>query len=183
MFLPVLILSSFEYEKRILASVRFTTRFTGEKQELGELISIVDTARWAPSIGNVQPWEIILVHDPIELKKLSSLHPRGRVFEKASGVYIVVTDPEASPNHVIDGGSLMSYLALSASIRGYAVHIMALNDDPVIKSELSIPPKKHLLGLIAVGKPAEGQITIPYRKAVRDILHLNKYGVRMVQHG
>lgn len=173
------VLSSFEYEKRVLASVRFTTRFTGEKLELSELINIVDTARWAPSIGNIQPWEIILIHDPIELKKLSSLHPRGRIFEKASGIYIIVTDPEATTNHLIDGGSIMSYLSLSASIRGYAVHIMALNDDPVIKSELAIPPKKYLLGLVAVGKPVEGQVMIPFRKGVKDILHLNKYGIRM----
>lgn len=172
-------MSGFDYEKRILASIKFTTRFTGEKIELGELISIVDMARWALSIGNIQPWEIILIHDPIELKRLATLHPRGRILEKASGVFIIVTDPEVSPAHVIDGGAIMSYLALSASIRGYAVHVVSLNDDHVIKSELSIPPNKHLLGLVAIGKPIEGQVTIPIRKTVKEILHLNKYGVRM----
>lgn len=172
-------MSSFDYEKRILASIRFTTRFTGERVELGELISIVDMARWALSIGNIQPWEIILIHDPIELKKLVSLHPRGRILEKASGVFIIITDPEASPTHMIDGGAITSYLALSASIRGYAVYVIALNDDHVIKSELSIPPNKYLLGLIAIGKPVEGQVTIPFRKSVKEILHLNKYGMRM----
>lgn len=163
----------------MLASIRFATRFTGERVEIGELISIVDMARWALSIGNVQPWEIILVHDPIELKRLTALHPRGRIFERSSGVFFIVTDPESSSTHMIDGGAIMNHLALSASIRGYAVFVTTLNDDHVIKSELSIPPNKYLLGLIAIGKPVEGQATVPYRKSVREILHLNKYGLRM----
>lgn len=169
---------SFEYERRLLANVKFTTRFTGDKIELHDLIDIVDMARWAPSVGNIQPWEIILIHDPIEIKRISTLHPRGRILEKASALFIIVTNPEASKHHLIDGGSLLSYIALAASIKGYSIFILTLDDDHVLKVELNIPSNRYLLGLVAVGKGVEGYVQIPLRKTIKDILYLNKHGFK-----
>lgn len=171
-------MSGFNYERRLIANVKFTTRFTGDKVDLNDLIDIVDMARWAPSIGNIQPWEIILIHDPIEIKKLSTLHPRGRVLERASAIYVIVTDPEASKYHLIDGGSILTYLTLAASIKGFSIYILLLEDDYVFKVELNIPPNRYLLGLVAVGKGVEGYTQVPLKKAVRDILYLNKHGFK-----
>jgi len=166
------------YERKILAGLRFTRRFSGEKVSYNDLISIVEMARWAPSIGNIQPWEMIIVDDPLEILKLSRLHPYGRVFDKAGALIFVVTDPEQSPHHIVDGGCLLAYLALASSIKGYSILLINLNNDPVIRDELNIPPTKYLLGLIAVGKEEPGYGSIPPRKPVETIVHRNKYGLK-----
>jgi len=170
--------SNYGYERKILASVRYARRFTGERVDYNELISIVEMARWAPSIGNVQPWEILIVDDPMEIKKLSRLHPAGFVYEKASALFFVITDPSQSSHHIIDGGSLMAYLALASSIKGYSVLILGLDDNHVFKTELGVPPTKYLLGLVAIGREAPGVSAIMPRKPVNYIVHHNKYGLR-----
>lgn len=171
------ILEDYSYERKILASIKYTRRFTGERLDPLEIKSIIEMARWAPSIGNIQPWELIIVDDPMEIHRVARLHPAGRVFEKAGVLIFIVTDPEQSPHHIIDGGSLMAYLCLAASIKGYAVMILNLNNDPVIKSELNIPPSKYLLGLVAIGKEAGASPIMP-RKSIDMITYHNKYGLR-----
>jgi nitroreductase len=57
-------LGEYDYELRLLASIKYAHYFTEERIDRLELMSIVDMARWAPSFGNLQPWEIIVVDDP-----------------------------------------------------------------------------------------------------------------------
>ena len=171
-------MSEYGYARKIIASIRYARRFSGETIDYNELRSIVEMARWAPSIGNVQPWEIIIVDDPVEIKKLSRLHPSGLIYEKAGALFFVVTDPAQSPHHIIDGGSLMAYLALASSIKGYSVMLINLEDNHVFKTELNIPPSKYLLGLVAIGREAPGASTIAPRKPLEYIIYRNKYGLR-----
>jgi hypothetical protein len=144
----VMNMSEYDYERKIMASIRFARRFTGERVNYSELVSIIEMARWAPSIGNIQPWEVVIVDDPIEINKLSKLHPTGFMYSRASALFFVVTDPRQSSHHLIDGGSLMAYIALAASIKGYSILILPLDDNHVFKVELNIPPSKYLLGML-----------------------------------
>jgi len=85
---------------------------------------------------------VIVVDDPIEIRKLAGLHPLGYAYARAGALLFIVTDPAQSPHHVIDGSSFIAYLAVAASMRGYSVMIIPLNDDPAFKSELEILPAK-----------------------------------------
>ncbi len=171
-------MNEYDYERKILASIRFAHRFSGEKIHYMEITSIIEMARWAPSIGNIQPWELVVVDDPMEIRKLARLHPAGRIYDRAGALVFIVTDPRQSPHHIIDGGSLMSYLALAASIKGYSVLLINLDNDSVLRTELNIPPTKYLLGLVAIGKDVSGYTAIPPRKPLETIVHHNKYGLR-----
>ncbi len=169
---------SIDYERRILAGIRYSRLFVETSIDRRDILEIVEMARWAPSIGNIQPWELVIVDDKLLIHKLSRLHPAGRLFEKAAVLFFIVTHPEQSPHHLIDGGSLMAYLMLASSIKGYGVFPLQLQDDPVFKSELNIPPKLYLLGLVAVGKPAPGLRSFQPRKPLEAIIYYNKYGLR-----
>jgi len=171
------VMEAYGYERRLLAGVRYARSFTGERMDYGELRAIVEVARWAPSIENIQPWEVIIVDDPIEIRKLAGLHPLGYAYARAGALFFIVTDPTQSLHHVIDGGSFTAYLAVAASMRGYSVMIIPLNDDPAFKSELEIPPQKHLLSLVAVGREASSAVSVPARKPLEFIIHKNKYGL------
>lgn len=170
-------MSEIGYERRVIASIKYARRFSGERIEYEELLSIVEMARWAPSIDNVQPWEVIIVDDPIEIKKLARLHPEGYAYERASALFFVVVDPNQSPYYLIDGGSLLSYIALASSIKGYSVLIVGLNDDLAFKSELGVPPLKYLVGLVAIGREAAPSASLVPRKPLEYIVYHDKYGL------
>jgi nitroreductase len=168
----------YDYERRILAGIKYARRFTGESISKRDILEIIEMAKWAPSIGNIQPWEIIVVDDPLSIRKLSRLHPLGRIYDRAGALFFIVTDPEQSPHHLIDGGSLSAYIALASSIKNYTVLIIGLNDDPAFKTELNIPPKKYLLSMIAIGKSKPGDYIIYPRKPTESIIYYNKHGLR-----
>ncbi len=169
---------STEYERRLLAGIRYTRLFAETRVERRDLLEIAEMARWAPSIGNIQPWEIIIVDDPLFIRRLSRMHKLGVFFEKAAALFFIVTHPEQSPNHLVDGGSIMAYIMLASSIKGFSVLPLGLGDDPVFKRELNIPPRLNLLGVVAVGKPASGVRGLIPKKPLESIVHYNKYGLK-----
>uniref|UniRef100_A0A7C4DA52 Nitroreductase domain-containing protein n=1 Tax=Staphylothermus marinus TaxID=2280 RepID=A0A7C4DA52_STAMA len=172
-------MNDISYERRLVIGIKYAKRFTGDRIDYNELLSIIEIARWAPSIGNIQSWEVIIVEDPIEIKKLARLHPLGYIYEKAGGLFFIVVDPEQSPHYLIDSGSLIAYIALASSIKGYSVLIIDLRDNPVFKTELNIPPLKYLAALVAVGKEASSTTpSILPRKPLEHIVYRNKYGLR-----
>ncbi len=172
-------MSSYGFERRLLAGIRYARGFTKTSIDRRVLMEIIEMARWAPSIGNIQPWEVIIVDDPIQINKLTRMHPSGRLFSNASALFIVVANPESTPHYLIDAGSLLAYLALASSISGLDIMIIPLNNDPVIKAELNIPPKLYLAGMIAVGRraPTTTPLIMP-RKPIHNIIHYNKYGLK-----
>lgn len=171
-------MSDYSYERRILAGIQYARLFTPTKMDRREITEILEMSRWAPSIANIQPWEIIAVDDPIEIHRISRLHPAGRLFEEAAVLFFIVTNPDASPHHILDAGSITSYIALASSIRGWSVMIFGLQDDPVIKSELNIPPRLYLASMVAVGKRASTITYMTPRKPLNAIVYFNKYGLR-----
>jgi len=46
--------------------------FTQEDVSEEEVEKLIDAARWAPSAGNIQPWEFIIVRKP-ETKRVLSI--------------------------------------------------------------------------------------------------------------
>jgi nitroreductase len=103
----------------------------------------------------------------------------GRLLKRAAAIFFIVTDPEKSPYHLVDAGSITAYIMLSASIMGFGVMSIPLNDDPAIKGELNIPPKKYLADLVAIGRISENEVRILPRKTIEMITYHNKYGLRM----
>ncbi len=170
---------SLDYERRLLAGIKYATIFFDEKISFETIYKVLDVARWAPSYGNIQPWEIIVVDDSILIKKIAPLAPYGRRIHRASALLFIVTDPTLAPDtHIADGGSLASYIMLSASIHGLSVFSIYLNNNPVLRSILGIPPNKFLHTLIALGKSVERR---PLRqpKTLNMILYRNRYGIRV----
>ncbi len=172
-------MSEYGFERRLLAGIRYARSFIESSIDRRTLLEIIEMARWAPSIGNIQPWEIIVIDDIMEIKKIARMHPSGRLFHNAAALLAVVVNPEITPHYLVDAGSLIAYLALAASIHGYDIMIIPLNNDPVIRSELNIPPKLYLVGIVAIGKKAP--LTTPHimsRKPIHSIVHYNKYGLK-----
>jgi nitroreductase len=69
-----------------------------KKQQVPEEIveKLIDAASWAPSAGNIQPWEFVIVRKPAVKKKLAQAALNQAFVEEAPVVIVVCADEEHS---------------------------------------------------------------------------------------
>jgi nitroreductase len=136
---------------------------TGEKISDAELMSLFESARWAPSCYNSQPWRFIYAkRETLHWEKLFNLLVdfNKSWCEKAAvlGVIVSMKVFEKSGNfsvtHALDTGAAWENLALEGNSRNLVVHGMAGFDYKKAKIDLQIPDLFEVLAMFAVGKRA-----------------------------
>jgi len=76
---------------------RSVRAFDGAKDVSEKIVEgLIDAARWAPSAGNVQPWEFIVVRSPEGKKRLAEAAFNQSFIEEASVVIVVCADENRS---------------------------------------------------------------------------------------
>jgi nitroreductase len=128
----------------------------------GELDSLLEAARWAPSCFNAQPWRFAYaVRDTAHWEPLfNALVEANRLWvERAGALIAVITrteyelDGTAAPTHSFDGGAAWMSLALQASELGLVAHAMRGFDGDAARSALAVPEVYDLPAIVAVGHP------------------------------
>ncbi|MGA9841676.1 MAG: nitroreductase family protein [Nitrososphaeraceae archaeon] len=152
------------YEINPLFLNRWSPRsMTGEELNDDELMSLFETARWAPSSYNNQPWRFIYSKRNTEgWDKLFDLLVEGnKIWAKNSAALVVLIsrrnfefNEQPSITHQLDAGAAWENLALEASTRGIVTHGMQGFDYQRAKSELGIPETYDVMSMIAIGKMA-----------------------------
>jgi len=151
-----------------------------------ELIEeILEAGRWAPSGGNVQPWEFIAINDPKILDMIRKVSPG--FFGGAPLAILVCSDRERARRL---GGPLgESYLAavdcaMAVQNMLLAAYALGLGSCPVksfsqaaVKEILKIPDNLETELLIALGYPAQ-KPSPPPKRPLSEIAHLNEYGAK-----
>ncbi|MGD1832536.1 MAG: nitroreductase family protein [Sphaerochaetaceae bacterium] len=66
--------------------------FTDQKVDKDSLLKIVHAGMAAPSAMNVKPWQFIVIEDPEQKKKVSSISPYARFAATAKAVIIALAD-------------------------------------------------------------------------------------------
>jgi nitroreductase len=154
--------------------------FTGADMTEAELFTILEAARWAPSSYNSQPWRFIygLRGTPAFDKLLGLLNPFNQSWAKNGSALVVLVSsstmlppgadkPVPSHSHSLDAGSAWAYLALQASISGWAAHGMVGFDIPRAFTELNVPEGFRVEVAIVIGKPGDKSI-LPEGLAARE---------------
>ena len=130
----------------------------------GELESLLEAARWAPSCFNAQPWRFAyVVRDTAHWEPvLNSLMEGNRVWARRAGALIAVItrreyehNGKPAPTHSFDGGAAWMSLALQASELGLVAHAMQGFDGAAARAELAVPEVFDLPAIIAIGHPGE----------------------------
>ncbi|MCK4483131.1 nitroreductase family protein, partial [Candidatus Bathyarchaeota archaeon] len=85
---------------------------------------LVDSARWAPSAGNTQPWRFIIVRKP-EIKRKLAAAALGQSFVEEAPVVIVVCADEdrSSMGYGVRGKTLYCIQDTAAAIQN--IHLAA----------------------------------------------------------
>lgn len=82
----------------------------------GDLEKIVDSARFAPTARNVQPWEFVVVTDKHQLAALAELAENGRFMVQAAAcIAVFCTDTKY---YLEDGSAATCSILLAATALG-----------------------------------------------------------------
>ena len=167
----------------IIKSRRSIRKYKPTPVEDEKLNTVLEAARWAPSAGNRQPWEFIIVKDLSIRRRIADVAPYGGFIAEAPVMIAVVVDPKKDPTHYIEDGAiattqiLLAAHALDLGTCWVGAFGSAYEDDA--KRVLGVPPNLRVLSLISLGYPAEERTST--RKDLREIVHYEKYGKKTVR--
>ena len=143
---------------------RFSSRaMTGEEISDGELASLFEAARWAPSSYNNQPWRIIYAKksEPEFGTFFDLLVPFNQSWANKAAVLgcflshtIFDHNQKPSITHAFDTGAAWENFALEGCHRGLVVHGMQGFDYEGARRKLLVPGDYEIHAMFAVGKKA-----------------------------
>jgi len=141
-----------------LKTRRSVRRYRQDPIPLATLREIVDAARYAPSAGNRQPCELILVHEPELVEKVFptlawipavGAPPAGK---RPVAYLVVITNGEPK---VSDCSSLVTYALLAAQARGIGTCWLGSVERAELAHILHIPPTYTIAFVVSLGYPDE----------------------------
>lgn len=139
--------------------------FDGSEIPEGDLLTLFEAARWAPSAFNSQPWRFLYARrgDPDWERFLGLLIPWNQSWAQSASVLIYILsdrlpftdkagEPAASHTHSYDSGAAWACLALQATRLGYQAHGMSGVDFDRARVELAVPERYRIEAAAVVGR-------------------------------
>lgn len=151
-----------------LAKARYACRLYQPRPiEQEKLLRVLESARYAPSGSNRQPWKFVLVEDPEIRRRLVHACANQRFIATAPVVIAgcgLMPDRMMScgvPGDPVDVAIAMEHFALAATAEGLASCWIGAFSQDEVRQVLSIPPTVKVIELMTLGYPAD----IPRPKA------------------
>ncbi len=148
-----------------------------------KIVKILDAARWAPSAGNLQSVEYVVVKDSERKEKLASA-AWGQGFVREAPVDIVVCCNFRKISHygergkelyaVQESGACIQNLMLTAYSLGLGTCWVGAFDEEEVRRVLRIPDHVRPVAIITVGYPSETPKS--GRRELKDIVFGEEYG-------
>ena len=145
---------------------------------------LIDAARWAPSAGNIQPWEFIVVRDPKIKRGLVKAALNQTFIEEAPVVIVVCADEDRSfQGYGARGKNLYCIQDTAAAIQN--IHLAAYSlglgtcwigafREEEAREVLKVPKGVRPLAIIPVGYPAESP-SPRKRRPIDQIVHYETF--------
>ena len=149
----------------IICARRSIRSYTDESVSEEHIRMLLETAMSAPSAGNRQPWELVVVTEREKLDALADGHPHGKMLYRAPLCIAVCGDPARSFSGIEQQYWIQDCCAATENLliaaAGLGLGTVWLGVHPLvdrqeaIRKTLSIPDHIVPLCLIPVGHPAE----------------------------
>jgi len=159
--------------------------FTKEPISDKEIKKLIDAARWAPSAGNIQPWEFIIVRDAEVNRKLSEAALNQTLIKEAPVVIVVCANQMLSARGYGSRGANLYCLQDAAAATQnmlLAAHAMGLGacwvgafEEEEARKVLNIPSGARPVAIVPVGHPAEKPVARSKRQ-ISEIIHRETFG-------
>lgn len=145
----------------------------------GELMTMLEAARWAASSGNAQPWRFVYARRETSAwpTLLDLLTPNNRGWaQNASALVFFVSNtkivrdgkPVDSPTHTYDTGTASGYFVMQALHMGWHTHGMYGFDHEKAPSVLRVPADHQVEAVYAVGRIGE-RASLPEALQAREV--------------
>jgi len=129
---------------------RSVRRYKDDPFPMEELSSLVEAARWAPSAGNSQPWEFLLINDEKMVRALKSVSP-GWLKPAPALIVICINAKRRTDWSSMDVGAAMQNILLYAHSEGYGCCPIGSFVVKTVRELLDLPEHLEPVLFITVG--------------------------------
>ena len=151
---------------------RSVRKYKKDRVKGEDLRTILEAGRQAPSGGNRQPWEFVIVKDERLREKVAEACNGQMWIADAPAILCLVTEPgEGSVNGTI----VLDHAILAATSLGYGTCWIGAYDAAKVKEVLGIPDDHGIICLTPVGLPAEHPAARP-RKSPTELFMKERFG-------
>lgn len=158
--------------------------FTKEDVSDEKIERILDAARWAPSAGNLQPWEFIVIRRP-ETKREIARAALNQTFIEEAPVVVVVCANEVRSGSIYGGRGVNLYciqdtaaaiqnMLLAACALGLGACWVGAFHEEEVRRILKIPRGIRPIAIVPIGYPAE-RPSPPWRRPLKEIVHYETF--------
>ncbi len=164
---------------------RSTRAFTNKIVSEDEIMRVIDAARWAPSAGNLQPWEFIVIREPERKQELSAAALHQTFLEEAPVIIAVCANLVRSRRGygsrgvnlycLQDTAIAAQNMLLAACALGLATCWVGAFHEEKVKEALDIPEDIRPVALVPLGHAAK-KPSSTLRRPLAEIVHRESFG-------
>ena len=146
------------------------------------LTTVLEAARLAPSWGNLQCWQYIIVTDKLTKEKIAGTNRKW--ISEAPVIIVACADPEMSGHkpgrdyYMLDIGISFQHLILAAADLGLGTCWIGAFDEKKVREALSVPDHVRVVAYTPLGYPVREKRHVYARKPINEICHYGLYGQR-----
>jgi nitroreductase len=152
---------------------RSIRRYKKQSLPQGAIPKLLDAARLAPSAGNVQPWQFVVVEHPSTKKEIMTA-AFGQIFLEEAAVVIVVCEDETRAEEsygqrgktlycIQDTAAAIQNILLTAVSMGLGTCWIGAFSEDKVKKVINAPNGIRVVALIPVGYADESPVARPRR--------------------
>ncbi len=161
----------------LLRKRRSIREYKGQPIPDNLLQDFVDSARFAPTARNVQPWEFVIITQKDTLKKISELAENGRFIAQAAACIAVFCHD--TKYYLEDGCAATLNIMLAATAFGVGSCWVAGDKKPYcaeVSRLLNAGADLKLVSLISLGWPLSySELKETEKKPLEKLIHRNKF--------
>jgi nitroreductase len=162
---------------------RNVRQYTDQPITREDLEQVLEAGRRAPSAGNWQPWDFVVVTDRAQLLELAKVWERGgrHIGRSAAAVALVAREPEDGRQRDLlqyDLGQATAYLMLAATDLGIGSGHSAALDQEQAQQVLGFPDGYFCAYTVGFGYPADRPlrpIQTPNRRPFDGVVHWDRW--------
>jgi len=162
---------------------RNVRQYTGQPIAREDLERILEAGRRAPSAGNGQPWNFVVVTGREQLIELAKVFDRGgrHIARSAATIALVANQPEDGRSRdllMYDLGQATVTMMLAAADLGIGSGHSAVADQEQAQRVLGLPDGYLAIYLIGLGYPADRplrSLTKPNRRPFGEVVHWGRW--------
>lgn len=162
--------------------------FTNKKVSEEEVQKLIDAARHAPSAGNIQPWEFVIVRDPKRKYRLAAAALNQTFIEEAPVVIVVcANETQSGWGYGARGATLYCLQDTAAATQNMLLAACALGlgtcwvgafCEEEVRKVVNAPRGVRPVAIVPVGHPAEKPSPRP-KRSITEIINYETFSGEM----